>query len=328
MALGDCSKAGNPPQGKVGKDNDLKRVDGRAQTGDPRNDENLVIGQMHVAFLRAHNAIIDQGADFDSARARMRRIFQNVVLHDFLPQVCDPEIVRDVIANGRKFWNPIGINASDVPIEFSAAAYRFGHSMIREKYLYSEIFPEASLDDLFRFTNLMGTFAAVPHNWIAKWPGFFEENAREIDAQLTDPLQALPKQGGVGDVQQNLMKRLAARNLMRGFLFGLPTGQAAAQKMGVAALREDQIKASLPRWNEIANSGLEKKTPLWLYILAEAAAGVGDRRGRLGAVGGRIVVETLHALIEASEDSILVTPPAANEQLKLRDWLRLSDPNN
>jgi hypothetical protein len=55
----------NPDQRPPGKANDLPRKprsnhdanDRAALIGDKRDDENLVISQLHVAFLRAHNAI-------------------------------------------------------------------------------------------------------------------------------------------------------------------------------------------------------------------------------------------------------------------------------
>src|SRR5919112_1917082 len=56
------------PKGK-GRDNDLPRRgrsrdplrDREALIGDPRNDENTNVGQLHLAFLKAHNALVDEG---------------------------------------------------------------------------------------------------------------------------------------------------------------------------------------------------------------------------------------------------------------------------
>ena len=49
---------------------------------------------------------------------------------------------------------------------------------------------------------------------------------------------------------------------------------------------------------------LERNTPLWFYVLREAEL----NGGRLGQVGSRIVVETLHRAMEASRISILREP--------------------
>jgi hypothetical protein len=69
-----------PRQGRSANPNE----DRAALIGDPRNDENLIVAQLHVAFLRAHNALIDQGMDFETARATLRRHYQWIVIHDFL----------------------------------------------------------------------------------------------------------------------------------------------------------------------------------------------------------------------------------------------------
>lgn len=317
--------SGKLPPGKTLTENDLPREpSGVAMTGDPRNDENLVVAQFHVAMLRAHNACVASGLSFDAARARMRRIFQHVVLEDFLPTVCGKEIVQDVKTRGRQFWNPKGAGIADLPIEFSAAAYRFGHSMIRRSYDFNLNFGKpgavfrdhATLDHLFRFTQLSGgRQRPVPENWVIEWERFFEESARPIDATLTSGLGKLPPEGA-----PDVMRHLAERNLFRGFLFGLPTGQAVATAMGVAPLSAAQLRKALPSELAIKQAGFDKASPLWFYVLAEA----GVHGGRLGPVGGRIVVETLHALIEASEDSILARAPEAEERLDLRGLLRLS----
>ena len=57
---------------KVGRPDgrDLPRnADGSAIIGDPRNDENQIIAQIHVAFLRAHNKLIDEGLSFKTPAA-------------------------------------------------------------------------------------------------------------------------------------------------------------------------------------------------------------------------------------------------------------------
>ena len=50
---------------------------------------------------------------------------------------------------------------------------------------------------------------------------------------------------------------------------------------------------------------LQRKTPLWFYILAEAASREGGER--LGPVGSTIVAEVLVGLVRRSEGSILRT---------------------
>jgi hypothetical protein len=169
------------------------RADDRAaRIGDSRNDENTIVAQMHTAFLRAHNALVDRGMDFDAARRDLTLRYQSVVLDDFLPNICSPTVVADVLANGPRFLK-FG-NAIDffMPLEFTVAAYRFGHSMIRSKYNFNVNFkvePQpppvtaATLEFLFAFTALSGQlnpapaggtppgvgFDTLPENWIIQW---------------------------------------------------------------------------------------------------------------------------------------------------------------
>jgi hypothetical protein len=172
------------PDGK-GDQNDLPRrerttdpsTDREALIGDPRNDENTIVSQLHVAFLKAHNALVDEGRSFAEARTELRRMYQRIILHDFLPKICDPAIVKDVFSNGPKHFRVASAADLRLPLEFSVAAYRFGHSMIRASYDFNVNFGltpasgriPASLQLLFTFTALsgqLGDFATLPDNWI------------------------------------------------------------------------------------------------------------------------------------------------------------------
>ena len=113
MELNTVSPSGGRPPGKD-EFNDVPRkppstnpadkdIDREALIGDARNDENLIIAQMQVAFLRAHNAIVDRGNSFDEAQKLLRQHYQWIVLHDFLPRICDPKIVKRTIAKNRHY---------------------------------------------------------------------------------------------------------------------------------------------------------------------------------------------------------------------------------
>src|SRR5215210_37911 len=141
--LGNQPIPGSRPQGK-GDFNDLPREgtsadvvhDRAALTGDPRNDENTIIAQLHLAFLLAHNRLVEEASPperFRKAKKRLRRHYQHIVLHDFLKKIADRRIVNDTIDNGNRVYDP-GEDEFFMPLEFSVAAYRFGHSMVRAKY--------------------------------------------------------------------------------------------------------------------------------------------------------------------------------------------------
>src|SRR5262249_37356346 len=138
---------------------------------------------LHVGILRAHNALMARDVNSQAATTAMRRRYQWAVLHDFLPRVCDKAIVSDVLANGPSFWKVPDPKQVFMPLEFSAAAYRFGHSMIRSGYSHNVTFNQEPFLRFFTFTALSGSiapfpgpdpqFPTLPDNWIIDWPRFF-----------------------------------------------------------------------------------------------------------------------------------------------------------
>jgi hypothetical protein len=364
MLIGKVSKVtGNqnkpkrrPPETgpKKANENDLPREprnegdfmhDRAALIGDPRNDENTIIAQLHVAFLLAHNRLVDEAAPpnrFKKAKRRLLRHYQYIVLHDFLKKIADPVIVDDIIENGNRVYDP-DEDEFFMPLEFAVAAYRFGHSMVRAAYDFNLNFNRskdpgtfpATLDLLFVFTALTGQFGVeigqddtdtLPENWIIEWENFFDSQgraglskARRIDTELAKPLARL--QTIKGEDEPDLAAMLAVRNLLRGYLLRMPTGQAVARALrrklrevrDIPVLTPEQLEKNAKKVNDKQEQVLKRKlpedtkfsqrTPLWYYILAEAAI---LRKGRrLGPVGSTIVAEVLIGLIRRSPHSIL-----------------------
>jgi hypothetical protein len=327
MRLGEVAQSGARPPGKDDF-NDLPREgrsvdvvhDRAALIGDPRNDENLIIAQLHLAFLRAHNELVDQGNTFRSARRTLRQHYQHIVLHDFLKKIADPQIVDDTIEQNR-VYDP----AEDdffMPLEFSVAAYRLGHSMVRGNYNFNVNFQPATLDQLFTFTALsgqLGEFDMLPELWIIEWDNFVDAGepftrARRIDTKLVDPLEHLRMV--TGEEEAGLTRRLAVRNLLRGYLLRMPTGQAVARALkeqlqevrDIPVLGPNRIRegaASEEQVQALEDGGFLERTPLWYYILAEAAELGGGQR--LGPVGSTIIAEVLVGLVRRSSNSILRT---------------------
>jgi nucleoid-associated protein YgaU len=314
-----------------GKDdfNDLPRqprslepnIDRAARVGDPRNDENLIINQLHVAFLRCHNRLIDEGHTFRQARRILRQHYQHVVVHDYLDRVADPTIVQDILANGPRAFDPAPDDPF-MPLEFAVAGFRFGHSMVRGAYDFNLNFNlsnelgtmPATLELLFNFTALSGQLGendTLPDNWIIEWENLLDaggpfDHARRIDTKLVEPLFALPDVTGIpepGDAG-----RLAVRNLLRGYLLRIPTGQAVAGALGLTPLTSAQITAAAAdpdQASALVAAGFDTRTPLWFYVLAEAAHGGGNH---LGPVGSIIVADVLIGLVKRSQDSIFDVP--------------------
>ena len=133
--------------------NDLPRSpEGFALIGDHRNDENLLVAQTHLAFLKFHNKVVDvlsigpnPPADiFAAARKLVVWHYQWMVLHDFVERLTEPGMVAKILHDGRKFYR--FKTTPYMPVEFSAAAYRMGHSMVRERYSHNRIFNPTGFD--------------------------------------------------------------------------------------------------------------------------------------------------------------------------------------
>jgi hypothetical protein len=344
------------PPGK-GDDNDLPREprssdflhDRAAMIGDPRNDENTIVSQMHLAFLKAHNRLVDEGKGFEEARRILRQHYQHIVIHDFLKRVADPAVVDQILATGNPWYD----GASEpffVPLEFAVAAFRFGHTMVRAAYNFNTNFNfadgrPATLELLFTFSALSGQLgfgegtATLPENWIIEWENIIGDGpavnkARRFDTQLAAVVNGETRalfglRALDGSLEQGLAARLAARNLLRGYRLRLPTGQAVAGALGLPVLTPDEIRAAAPGQTQALEAGgFLDRTPLWFYLLAEARHHGGER---LGPTGSAIVAGVLISLIRRSADSILGSlefvpslPAATEGAFDLSDLLRFA----
>jgi hypothetical protein len=308
-----------------------RQPDGKALIGDGRNDENLIVCQVHVAIMKFHNAIVDHlqaqgvgGADlFPRAQNLTRWYYQWVIVHDFLPHVVGQPMVDELVTErGRgqrpnvhlRFYKPKNPNRPFMPIEFSVAAYRFGHSMVRPGYKVSEtaggpIFADPqSDDDLHGSRPIPDKFAIAFHNFfdIPGIPGPPVNDSRRMDTRLAQGLFHLPTPQVVASPPDPppLIVSLAQRNLLRGRMLGLPSAQDVAREMGLTPLSNTDLGLS-------DESGWGGKAPLWFYILKEAELQHDGKR--LGDVGGRIIAETFLGLLDADHSSYLHARPDAFE---------------
>jgi len=161
----------------------------------------------------------------------------------------------------------------------------------------------------------------LPSNWIADWRRMYnlEEAggtthpdmnfARKLDARLAMDLKTLPEFEQMNPQPPAPLLSLATRNLLRGRLVSLPTGQEIANAMGVSPLTPDQIVQNLApdQATIVTDKGFDTSTPLWYYVLREAMVQANGER--LGVVGSRIVAETFVGLIEASPVNVLQDNP-------------------
>lgn len=308
---------------------DLPRTSaGLAIIGDPRNDENLIVAQFHTSILRFHNAVVDQLQQenptakndelFRIAQREVRRHYQWVVFHDYLRTIVGKDLIDDVLTNGPKIFRRVKNKSFIMPVEFSVAAYRFGHSQIRDNYRFNSSFSNHGFTHAFQETK-----RAVDRIWNLHWPSFFgtdaqpaANKARKIDTRVAMSMGNLPSAPGAPS--DSLFTVLSARNLIRSMALRVPTGQYVAKRMNIPRLTNEQLSSnpykSPTQEQQVqhqqtvqilqSNDGaLLKKTPLWYYILKEAEVLHGGNQ--MGPVGGRIIAEVFMRLLAENEDSFL-----------------------
>jgi len=325
-----------------GSENDLPRnPDGVALTGDPRQDENLIIAQLHVAFLKLHNVVIANSgmlndphnfrrkgeSDFAAAQRIVRWHYQWIIRNDYLNAVLDPNVFKWLPElEKKKLANPPSSFA--IPVEFSVAAFRFGHSMVRNEYksINDNQF-KVEISALMGLTGSKGLTSpgsqpntTLPEEWVVCWNRFFQINepaqlnrARPIDTRIAEGLHHLDekdvKHFNVAMLAERLEPKLPVRTLVRGFRIGLPSGEQVAaevarQMPGVRILKEKEIVAGDHDQGSILMDpkyGLRGNTPLWYYILREAEALQGGKH--LGPVGSFIVADVIMESLIADRDS-------------------------
>lgn len=302
---------------------------GRALIGDPRNDENLIVSQLEATFIKFHNRMVERvfqetGLTGDNLLQEAQRLvrwhYQWIVVRDYLPRVVDGDsgdgstlghgVVGDILqyqayatSEGRQVsvcrphlqfyrWHVEPF----IPVEFSVAAYRFGHSMVRPSYFINDLVREktnniripifsAAQDPL---ANLNG-FRPLPDLWGVQWKYYFEldsasppQRSFKIGTKLANPLGAVPANPD--------LPNLAHRDLLRAIRLSVPSGQRVARAMGIQPISNSDLG--------LVGRGapdFDGDAPLWFYILREAELLAASQH--LGPVGGRICAEVLIGLL-------------------------------
>ena len=294
----------------------LRAPNGRAIIGDPRNDENRVISQIQLAIIRFHNHVADtlhseaglEGHElYEAARQQVTWHYQWAVVNDFLAAICGTPVVERILGCGRQHYcGPVPF----IPVEFSVAAYRFGHSMIPMKVQTRK--GGAKLE-LFGTTLGLGFDPLSDEKAVVDWHEllFTDENrqverAQKLDTKLAGDLLDLPFINPAAPARE---KSLATRNLLRGNAFLLPAGEKIAADIGCDEATIKKVVKKVAKVNgDLGDEGI----PLWLYLLAEAEViGRAESDGStkegegLGPVGATIVAEVIIGLLELDDHSYL-----------------------
>lgn len=316
----------------------------RAIIGDPRNDENVIVSQFQGLWHRFHNKMASDNPTWDFSRVQreVRFHYQWIVLNDFLPTIVSDGVLREVLPHLHKKTNIFADkpkiefyhfrDAPFMPLEFSAAAYRFGHSMVRPGYRLSETIGPLAIFATDPLKALTG-FREFPANWAMDWNLFMDLQPRDpadttrtqlaykIDTSLVNPLGHLPPSVAINP------SILALRNLERGWRMRLPNGQDVARAMAVKPLADKDIligkftgdpKDILGSIDKV-DPAFQENCPLWTYVLAETVESdvilkttKGDQKiktRKLGPVGGRIVAETFAGILLGDSSSYLAQNP-------------------
>lgn len=322
---------GKTPNG----DDDLPRdANGNAIIADPRNDENLIVSQLHLAFLKFHNKVFTDiktanptftlAQLITQAKQTVVWHYQWLVVHDFLADICGKFFTRIIDANGNLTIHPnIKSMYPNIPIEFTGAIYRFGHSMVRDAYYVNsafDVFPIFSPilpPPLVSIPDLRGS-RPIPASQAIDWSMFFPmpfhkgfQVAENFDNFITESLYNLP----IPTVVAAMPNILPLRNLIRGtFTYQLPSGQDLATAMGIPA--NEILKASsgnmvFQTLNPLVTATdinhlttvFGEQTPLFYYILKDNH--VNGNGQHLGSLASKFIGDTFLSLLSNDASSYL-----------------------
>ncbi|HEY2713958.1 MAG TPA: peroxidase family protein [Chthoniobacterales bacterium] len=325
---------------------DLRRTNGVPLIIDPRSDENLFAAQLHVLFAKFHNQVLELlkeqpalspgpigGSLFDQARRFVTWQYQWLILYDFLPRIVRLNVLQRVEQNRFRLFARSCSPADSpfaLPVEFTTAAFRFGHSMVRGSYILNDHGPQ-NLDTIIRMTKRGGGITErLPAQYVIDWSRFVGANpgrvnrARFIDTHLTEQLYTVhcPTARGVRWQDEGRAARTGNRDalvpplpeltLRRASKVRLPSSQECISHFGLPVTVQGDNIAPPEDMAFFRSAGLAERTPLWYYILREAATepnpepgfGPYPPRQKLGTLGSLIVSEVTYQVLNSDSDSI------------------------
>ncbi|MEM7620431.1 MAG: peroxidase family protein [Pseudomonadota bacterium] len=230
---------------------------------------------------------------FETVKDHVIHYYHRIIVEDFLPRVIGKRMVRHILQHGRSFYFPGGFGVGRgvlqrpfIPIEFAVAAFRYGHSQVRETYQIRRGRRQHIL------TRQIRAFQPLKKKLVVDWSYFFPIRkrppygfnfARKIDRKVVPSLFQLARANAISD---NRVVSLPARNLLRGDTLSVPSGQSVAHHIipllyekGLlqnhranfhGAVASSWRKYILPPDQHVRRILKRHETPLWYYILQEA----------------------------------------------------------
>jgi hypothetical protein len=366
----------------------LRLADGTPQVPDPRNSEHKLISQLQNLFELAHNDCMDHvltatgtasqqqvAAAFDDCHKKVVWTYETIVATDFLPRF-SAEASLDRVAPGSLHAYRRGTPHSSklppadgvhtflyrctpglggaavirIPHEFAVAAFRLGHTLVRNLYVLHDkaldangqlltgqdrpIFAAPGEPDA---TGLVGNNPLEAGD-VIDWSYFFDtagfdakdetaQPGRPVDALISEklfmlPVAALPPGPDANGKDTSTERNLPRRNIMRASeptsritgSVGLATGEEmeAYAQQRIMGLHDStrEVRQLLARRLEDGGFDprlLRARTPLWLFVLAEAESTQSSQR--LGELGSHIIDEFLLGSLSCDEASVLYASP-------------------
>lgn len=318
-----------------------------ARIPDSRNDENFILSRLHVLFMNAHNQLLRRHIDahgpgpktFENTRKELTLIYQLIVKHDYLAKIIPDEMLGLLetepffLIKGQKetvnpLFNSVPGSEPRIPLEFTGAAFRFGHSMVRSAYFLTEAekVDPVGLVRLFQLTGRGGLEGGTTNAHVnLDWSKFFDKDtahhAQGINTQLRPEMQRL-----LNEMPGN--KDLNLRNLLRGNELGLPDAQSCmkfllGKRPKYKCLQDELIEdsefptstfldANRPHVDQMELGHIRQASvwdfpnqmPLWTYILMEPSRLKNYKHSRLGVLGSTIVAEVFRSLFISSRTAL------------------------
>jgi hypothetical protein len=289
---------------------DLPFQKGVLFAADDRAAGNLILRQVTVLFMRLHNLAVRQLADagvpggdrFHLAKEKVVHQYQCLIIKDFLFSILDRNEYRRIWKSKRRTidWK----SRFSIPVEFSHAAFRFGHSMIRPSYRINQAPQGINLSTIIAEKERS---KPLPASRAIDWEVFATAKSKSmsIDTRISPPLFRLPKipsPHGQPHRTPPLPPELPVLTLLRGAFTRLPTGEEVARAFGLPVITmSSKTDARNAAWKPLKELNLIGKTPLWYYILLEAE--LTENGAKLGRLGSRLVGEVIDGCLRADPDS-------------------------
>ena len=250
----------------------------RAIIGDKRNDENSIVNQIQQLLIRFHNKVVDGLARADAtlrgkvlfrrARDTVRWSYQSILLQDFLPRLVEASVLSNFLSTRHYEVYPDDERRlrSNLPREFVAAVYRYGHSGVRQGYRLNggpgplespsgggTILPIFSNPDTDPLRSLIGFDPLPTTHVIDDWRRFFpiERSPHAGERLISDPSPDYPevsadgKSGGNGTVRLQYAYKLDPSLVDP--LLNLPAKIATQQDVQPPELRNQPPRVENPQ---------------------------------------------------------------------------------